>query len=140
MHNSRQPIPVLLLALYRYQNFPVRILHALLENIEGVQPFTIFFQNFYTNAVRYPTPREERLLKKIIAEIDPQLVGISVYSPYLFVAKKITAYIRSISSAAVLWGGIHPTISPETCIQEADMICIGEGEDAFAELVNGAAG
>ena len=128
-------MPVLLLALYRYQNFPVRILHALLEKIEGVQPFTIFFQNFYTNAVRYPTAKEEQLLKKIIAEIDPKLVGISVYSPYLFVAKKLTAYIRSISSAAVLWGGIHPTISPATCIQEADMICIGEGEDAFAELV-----
>jgi anaerobic magnesium-protoporphyrin IX monomethyl ester cyclase len=135
MSTSREPLPVLLLALYRYQNFPVRILHALLENIEGVRPFTVFFQDYYTNAVRYPTSKEEQLLKEIIAEIHPKLVGISVYSPYLFVAKRITALIRSISSAAVIWGGIHPTISPETCIQEADMICIGEGEDAFFELV-----
>ena len=35
MRTSRQSISVVLLALYRYQNFPVRILHALLENIEA---------------------------------------------------------------------------------------------------------
>ena len=135
MRTSREPIPVLLLALYRYQNFPVRTLHALLENIDGVRPYTIFFQDFYTNAVQYPTAKEERLLKEIIAEISPKLIGISVYSPYLYVAKRITGIIRSVSSASVIWGGIHPTLSPETCIQEADMLCIGEGEDAFSELV-----
>ena len=135
MRTSRQSISVVLLALYRYQNFPVRILHALLENIEGVRPFTIFLQDFYTNAVHYPTSKEERLLKEIIAEIDPILVGISVYSPYLYVAKRITNIIRSNSSALVVWGGIHPTLSPEACVKEADLVCIGEGEDAFSELV-----
>jgi len=135
MKKSREPIPVVLLALYRYQNFPVRILHALLENIEGIRPFTIFFQDFYTNAVQYPTLKEERLLKEIIAEIAPKLVGISVFSPYLHVAQRITHIIRSNSSAAVIWGGIHPTLSQETCINQADMVCIGEGEGAFTELV-----
>jgi anaerobic magnesium-protoporphyrin IX monomethyl ester cyclase len=135
MRTSREPIPVVLLALYRYQNFPVRILHALLENIEGVRPATIFFKDFYTNAVKYPTSKEEQLLKEIITELAPKLVGLSVYSPYLHVAKRITNIIRSNSSASVIWGGIHPTLSPETCIKEADMICIGEGEDAFSELV-----
>ncbi len=124
-----------MLALYRYQNFPVRILHALLENIAGVRPFTIFFQDFYTNAVHYPTSKEEQLLKEIIAEIDPKLVGISVYSPYLYVAKRITNIIRANSSASVIWGGIHPTLSPAACVKDADMVCMGEGEDAFSELV-----
>ena len=124
-----------MLALYRYQNFPVRILHALLENIEGVRPTTVFYQDFYTNAVNYPTSKEEHLLKEIIAELNPKLVGLSVYSPYLYVAKRITHMIRSNTSASVIWGGIHPTLSPETCVNEADMVCIGEGEDAFAELV-----
>ncbi|MGD9194017.1 MAG: cobalamin-dependent protein, partial [Desulfobacterales bacterium] len=135
MSCSQKPIEVVLLALYRYQNFPVRILHALLENIEGVRPTTIFFQDFYTNAVKYPTSTEEQLLKEIITELNPKLVGLSVYSPYLYVAKRITRIIRSNSSASVIWGGIHPTLSPETCVKEADMVCIGEGEDAFAELV-----
>lgn len=135
MNHSQEPMPVVLLALYRYQNFPVRILHAMLENIEGVRPYTIFFQDFYTNAVKYPTAREENLLKEIITELAPRLVGISVYSPYLKVTRRITDIIRSNSSASVIWGGIHPTISPESCVKEADMICIGEGEDAFSELV-----
>ncbi|UCG08651.1 MAG: cobalamin-dependent protein, partial [Desulfobacterales bacterium] len=106
-----------------------------MENLEGVRPSTIFFQNFYTNAVKYPTSKEEQLLKETITELAPKLVGISVYSPYLHVAKRITTIVRSHSSASVIWGGIHPTISPETCIKEADMVCIGEGEDAFSELV-----
>jgi len=106
-----------------------------LENIEGVRPFTIFFQDFYTNAVKYPTAKEEQLLKEIITELAPKLVGISVYSPYLYVAKRITHIIRSNSSASVIWGGIHPTLSPEACLKEADMVCIGEGEGAFTELV-----
>jgi anaerobic magnesium-protoporphyrin IX monomethyl ester cyclase len=135
MNSIKEPIPVVLLALYRYQNFAIRILHAVLENLEGVRPSTIFFQDFYTNAVKYPTAKEEQLLTETIAELDPKLVGISVYSPYLHVAKRLTHIIRSNSSASVLWGGIHPTISPETCIKEADMLCIGEGEDAFSDLV-----
>jgi anaerobic magnesium-protoporphyrin IX monomethyl ester cyclase len=135
MSDFQEPIHVVLLALYRYQNFPVRILHALLENIEGVRPFTIFFKDFYTNAVKHPTLKEEQLLKEIIAELAPKLVGLSVYSPYLYVAKRVTNIIRSNSSASVIWGGIHPTLSPETCIKEADMVCIGEGEGAFTELV-----
>ena len=135
MSYPQKPIDIVLLALYRYQNFPVRILHALLENIEGVRPTTIFFQDFYTNAVKYPTPTEETLLKEIITELNPKLVGLSVYSPYLYVAKRINHIIRSNSSASVIWGGIHPTLSPETCVKEADMVCIGEGEDAFTELV-----
>jgi len=35
----------------------------------------------------------------------------------------------------VIWGGIHPTLNPEDCLKEADMVCIGEGEGAFTELV-----
>ena len=35
----------------------------------------------------------------------------------------------------VIWGGVHPTIKPLECLQHADMVCIGEGEDAMLELV-----
>jgi radical SAM superfamily enzyme YgiQ (UPF0313 family) len=35
-----------------------------------------------------------------------------------------------------LWGGIHPTIKPEECLDYADMVCIGEGEQAMSELTD----
>jgi len=47
LHMSRcaETMTVVLVALYRYQNFPIRILHALLEKIDSVEPHTILFKN-----------------------------------------------------------------------------------------------
>jgi radical SAM superfamily enzyme YgiQ (UPF0313 family) len=123
-----------LVALYRYQNFPIRILHALLEKIEGVQPYTLFFKNHYTNAVSPPTAKEQSLFRRKIVELQPKLVGFSVYSPYVPIAQKLTAIVKENSSALVMWGGIHPTLSPESCLEQSDIVCIGEGEGALEDL------
>jgi len=69
MNRDSDPINVVLVALYKYQNFPIRILHSVLENIEGVRPHTIFFKNHYTNDLRQSTPAEENLFKEQIAEL-----------------------------------------------------------------------
>ncbi|PIS36516.1 MAG: hypothetical protein COT35_10760, partial [Nitrospirae bacterium CG08_land_8_20_14_0_20_52_24] len=36
----------------------------------------------------------------------------------------------------VIWGGTHPNVAPEECIQVSDMICIGEGEHPMLELAS----
>ena len=36
----------------------------------------------------------------------------------------------------VLWGGIHPTIAPETCFDYADFVCVGEGERFIIDFAN----
>ncbi len=133
--SSSQPITVVLIALYKYQNFSVRTMHALLENIEGVDPHTIFFKNHFTNDIKYPTANEEELFAEKIRELNPNLVGLSVLSPYVAIAKRLTQIVKKNSSASIVWGGIHPTLSPETCIEEADLVCLGEGEGALADLV-----
>ena len=132
---STQQLTVVLVALYKYQNFSIRTMHALLENIEGVNPHTIFFKNHYTNDLRYPTAKEENLFAEKISELNPHIVGLSVLSPYFSMAKRLTRIVKNNSSASVIWGGIHPTLSPEASIQEADMICLGEGEGALTDLV-----
>ena len=135
MNGYSDPLKVVLIALYKYQNFPIRILHSVLENIEGIEPHTIFFKNHYTNDIRPPTPKEEGFFREKITELNPSIVGMSVYTPYFSVAKRLTKIIKENSSASVVWGGIHPTIMPESSIKEADMICIGEGEGALTDLV-----
>ena len=135
MNRSTEPISVVLIALYRYQNFPVRIMHSLLENIDGVQPYSIFLKNFYTNVINPPTSKEEILLRELIIKLNPKIVGISVYSPFVSTAKRVSAIVKSESSALLVWGGIHPTLSPKTSIKEADLICMGEGEGALSDLV-----
>ncbi|MBF0343519.1 MAG: cobalamin-dependent protein [Nitrospirae bacterium] len=126
---------VVLVAMYRYLNFPIRIMHSLIESFEGIKPYSIFYENYDTNVFKAPTSREEGLFVDKIIELNPSLVGISVLSPYVPIAKRLTKLIRDNSSSLVIWGGVHPTIAPESCIQEADLICVGEGEGAIADLV-----
>lgn len=63
------------------------------------------------------------------------LIGISVMTPYFFQAIELTRFLKRKIKASVVWGGIHPTVEPEECLKFADFICIGEGEEAFLELL-----
>lgn len=130
-----KPITAVLIALYRYQNFPVRMMHALMEKIDGIDPHAIFFKNLYTNAIRKPTAKEEDLLLEKIAELNPDLVGICVYTPYFSIATRLTKIIKDHSSAMVMWGGIHPTLYADSCVDLADILCLGEGEGALKDLL-----
>lgn len=128
-------INVVLVALYRYLNFPVRIMHPLLKQIDGVNPYAIFFKDCHTNIFQLPSAIEEYLFIRQIIEINPQIVGFSVLSPFVPIARRLTKLVKENTSALVIWGGVHATISPEACITEADIVCIGEGEGAIADLV-----
>jgi anaerobic magnesium-protoporphyrin IX monomethyl ester cyclase len=136
MEQTDQPIAVVLIALYRNVNFAVRIMHSLLEDIDGIKPYSFFIKNStkINNKLKFLTQKEEELFVKQIIELNPKLVGISVLSPFVPMARKLTKLIHDNTSALVIWGGIHPTIKPELCIKETDIICIGEGEEAITEL------
>lgn len=129
-------VKIILVALYRYRNFSIRTMHQILEDIPGVLPYTIFLKNCETNYFTYPTEKEEILFLGLIKTIRPKVVGLSVYSQHMSIACRLTKLIKDVdSSILVMWGGIHPTISPEDCIKEADIICLGEGEGAISDFV-----
>jgi anaerobic magnesium-protoporphyrin IX monomethyl ester cyclase len=79
-----------------------------------------------------------KLLEEIwLSCADSDVVGISLMTNYFYRAVNITEYLKGHGiKAPILWGGVHPTVEPEACIEYADIICIGEGEDALIELVN----
>ena len=129
-------ITVVLIALYRYQNFAIRTMHSLLETIDGVKTYTLFFKNIDSiNQFDIPSDKEYELLINKIIDLNPNIIGISVLSSFYSIAKRITKLIKYNTSAMVIWGGIHPTIYPESCIKDADLICLGEGEKALIDLV-----
>jgi radical SAM superfamily enzyme YgiQ (UPF0313 family) len=66
---------------------------------------------------------------------DSDLVGITLMTSAFLLATNITEYLKKNNKAPVIWGGIHPTIMPEECLEHADMICIGEGETPLLNLV-----
>tara|TARA_B100000315_G_scaffold214536_1_gene213197 strand:- start:6295 stop:7764 length:1470 start_codon:yes stop_codon:yes gene_type:complete len=75
----------------------------------------------------------------VIAEIlkkskDSDLVGITLMTNAFKMAINISQNIKEKLKIPVIWGGIHPTISPDECLDHADMICMGEGEIPMLNL------
>jgi radical SAM superfamily enzyme YgiQ (UPF0313 family) len=81
------------------------------------------------------TEREWELLIERLRAIRPDVIGLTVPSSMFDAAREATERIRrALPGAPVVWGGVHPTIMPEECIEIADMVVGGEGEEAMAEL------
>lgn len=66
---------------------------------------------------------------------DSRLVGVSFMSSYFDRAVQLTAELKQSLGSTVIWGGIHPSCKPEEALGHADMVCVGEGEEALAELL-----
>jgi len=84
------------------------------------------------------TVDELRQINDFIKKYQPDLVGLSLMSNHFFRAKEVTESIKnSFPALPVIWGGIHPTIDPENCLNYADIVCVGEGESALLQLTEG---
>lgn len=62
------------------------------------------------------------------------LVGISLVTDDYYPAVTITKAIREKLGLPVIWGGAHVNVMPDESLRHADMICLGEGEEALLEL------
>ncbi|MCD4653038.1 B12-binding domain-containing radical SAM protein [bacterium] len=79
--------------------------------------------------------KELDLIADWVAGKEPDVIGISLMSSHWRRTLGIHEAIRKKVDVPIIWGGIHPTISPEECIEYADMICVGEGEVPMLELI-----
>jgi radical SAM superfamily enzyme YgiQ (UPF0313 family) len=81
--------------------------------------------------------KEKEVVEKVISE-KPDLVAFSVLTDTYQWACRISQEIKKRMNVPIIFGGIHPTSVPERVIKNdfVDMLCIGEGEEAFVELVN----
>jgi anaerobic magnesium-protoporphyrin IX monomethyl ester cyclase len=68
---------------------------------------------------------------------DADLVGFSSMTGYADITRRVIRRVRQLRPEVfTIWGGIHPIIHPEDAITaDVDAICTGEGEFAFAELL-----
>jgi hypothetical protein len=62
------------------------------------------------------------------------LIGITLMAPFFSAVRQITANLRRHLAIPIVWGGIHPTVCAEECLNHTDMICVGEGDSALPEL------
>jgi radical SAM superfamily enzyme YgiQ (UPF0313 family) len=67
---------------------------------------------------------------------DSDLVGLSLMTNQFIPAISVTKHLKKHQiTAPIAWGGIQPTVEPEECLNYADIVCLGEGEQALLELV-----
>ncbi len=83
-------------------------------------------------------PDDKALLEEVgvlLRDNPPGFIGISLMSHEHYGAVALTEYIRKAAPGIpIVWGGIHPTIAPEICLDHADYICVGEGETAVVNF------
>lgn len=118
---------------YTYQLNTVGItsLSAFLKN-KGHQVQIIYMLAPYDRFLDiFPDSLYEQVLE---ACSDSDLIGFSVTSNYHLEAVKATKILKKLNKPMV-WGGVHPSLFPEGCIREVDIISQGESEEALLELV-----
>lgn len=79
-----------------------------------------------------------RIVKEIL-DHNPDLVAFSVMTPTFKWACEIASQLKKERpDLLILFGGVHPTLVPEVCLKNspADIICVGEGDDAIVELAD----
>lgn len=104
--------------------------------------------------VPYPseiTDRERELFIEELQAYNPDIVGISMFSVTVEIARMLTRWIHeSIPGLPVIWGGIHCMVHPQDCLrgleptaegenmraQVPDIVCAAEGEIPMSMLMD----
>lgn len=79
------------------------------------------------------TPPILENLKSLVNDMD--LIGISSFSRGSDKARQVIRYLKPLDKF-IIWGGVHATLNPHECAQEADLVCVGEGEDFMQEFMD----
>ena len=94
----------------------------------------------FTNYMHKGRYRKDLIISSFVEyvkRINPDLIGFSVMTVNYNIVIALSREVRKFSKAKIIFGGIYPTIDPESIIREpsVDMVCIGEGELAIQELI-----
>ncbi len=100
--------------------------------LKVIRPGTVLY-------IPYPvaiTETEKKLLIQTLKSIKPDLIGFTFYSVTLEQVKQLTELIhKELPGVPVVWGGLHCIVRPEECIEYADIVCAGEGEEVMVEFL-----
>ena len=77
------------------------------------------------------------LLRDFVARArQSDVIGLSLMTNSFHRACALTSALREAEvSVPIVWGGVHATIAPEECLEHADAVCVGEGEESMVSLV-----
>ncbi len=108
-------------------------LHSFLDK-SGYKVYSVFFRELNFLGGDPPTKEEIAALVKLLKELNPDIIGMSVQSMSFWDCADITKELKKHFSCPVMWGGIQPMIDSVRCLDYANIIIRGEAEDALIEL------
>lgn len=116
--------------------FGIRTISAYLKG-RGHRTQLVFLPDPYGDNLIFGLQRyDDKALDDLISLCkDSNLIGITLMTNFYEGAIQITKKLKLGLKAPVIWGGIHPTIRPEESLEHADIVCVGDGEDALLELI-----
>lgn len=152
---------ILFITLYDIGAMGIRLLSALAK-AKGIQTHLIFFKDgklekpawyarkgksytFFddgrlhssTLTAEPPTTVERQLLIQKAQQVAPQLICLSTRSFGLELSRHIVFDLRKqMPDVPIIAGGWGPTTEPEKFLEFADYVCLGEGENAFSDIVD----
>lgn len=93
--------------------------------------------NGYYGMRYYFTEEELHLLLQHLKKINPDIIGMTLFSFYTGIAEWLSKEIRKdFPDKLIIWGGIDVMANPDRAIQTADIICIGDGEYPLVDLLD----
>ena len=118
-------------------SFGLRTISAYLKR-NGHKTRMIFIPDPLGDNLLYGVKRyDEHILDEVVSLCkDADLIGMTLMTNFFDGAVQVTERIKRELTVPVIWGGVHPTIRPEESLQHADLVCVGDGEEALLELVN----
>jgi radical SAM superfamily enzyme YgiQ (UPF0313 family) len=116
-------------------SFGLRTISAYLKE-NGHTTQMIFLPDPYGDDLIYGEDRYDDIVLDEAVSLceESDLIGISLMTNFFDGAVQITRKIKDRLDVPVIWGGVHPTIRPEESLQYADIVCVGDGEEALLEL------
>lgn len=135
------PLKIVLAAMGA-ENISLEAISAVLKQ-HGHHVQLAFDRSLFNDGQYFSIPWLARLLdvkddvvRQVIAA-KPDLLCVSVFADNYQWALDLCRRVKREIDVTVVFGGIHPTTVPERVISEecVDVICVGEGDHAIAELV-----
>ena len=118
--------------------YSIRILSAYLRN-KGFNTRLIFLPDAESESYEAPSdtiPYKQNTLDQLVDLCkDSSLIGISLFTSDFPNAVYLTRHLKKNLSIPIIWGGKHPSAKPEQSLLHADMVCVGEGEEALTALL-----
>jgi radical SAM superfamily enzyme YgiQ (UPF0313 family) len=107
----------------------IRTISAVLKN--AGHKVNLVFMTLSEDYSKNYTKSELIQLAKICA--GSSFIGINSFASTANRANRIIHFLKRLN-IPIIYGGVHATICPEDCIKHADIVCVGEGEDAILDI------